>query len=92
MKHWKNSKGESHYIFGWLTAPPKSRDFKSTTGGNSVWAKTKREAIAKVNRERREFEKENPTHCRLRVDEKTCRRVSYETARAFDSALYSLTI
>ena len=54
---YKNSKGESEYLFGWLEAKPGSKEFKPTTGGNSVWAKTKREAIAKVNRERKEFEK-----------------------------------
>ena len=56
---YKNSKGESEYLFGWLEAKPGSNEFKPTSGGNSVWAKSKREAISKVNRERKEYEKAN---------------------------------
>ena len=90
---YKNSKGESEYLFGWLEASPGSKDFKQTTGGNSVWAKTKREAIAKVNRRRKEHEKENPTYVQLRVNPSTVRRAkSYEEYSDFDRALYMLSI
>ena len=90
---YKNSNGESEYLFGWLEAAPGSKEFKPTTGGNSVWAKTKREAIAKVNRERKEFEKENPNHWQLRVNPETCRRAkTRQEARDFDYALYLMTI
>ena len=54
---------------------------------------TKREAIAKVNRERKESEKEYPTHVRLRVDPKTVRRAkTYEEFASFDRALIMMTI
>jgi len=90
---YKNSNGESEYLFGWLEAAPGSKEFKPTTGGNSVWAKTKREAIAKVNRERKEHEKENPTYVQLRVNPSTVRRAkSYEEYSDFDRALYMLSI
>ena len=92
MAH-KNSKGESEYLFGWLEAKPGSKDFKRTTGGNSVWAKTKREAISKVNRGRKEFEKENPTHVQLRVNPATCRRAkTSKEARDFSYGLYMMTV
>lgn len=32
---YKNSKGESEYLFGWLESKPGSNEFKPTTGGNS---------------------------------------------------------
>ena len=92
MSH-KNTKGESEYLFGWLEAKPGSKEFKPTTGGNSVWAKTKREAIAKVNRERKEFEKKNPTYVQLRVDPSTVHRAkSSEEFASFDQALCMMTI
>ena len=90
---YKNSKGESEYLFGWLEAAPGSKEFKPTTGGNSEWAKTKREAIANVNRRRKEWEKQNPTHVQLRVNPETCRRAkTRQEARDFDYALYMMTV
>lgn len=90
---YKNSKGESEYLFGWLEAKPGSNEFKPTNGGNSVWAKSKREAIAKVNRERKEFEKENPNHWQLRVNPETCRRAkTYKESADFSYGLYMMTI
>jgi len=90
---YKNSNGESEYLFGWLEAAPGSKEFKPTTGGNTVWAKTKREAIAKVNRRCKEFEKENPNHVQLRVNPETCRRAkTRQEARDFDYGLYLMTI
>lgn len=92
MAH-KNSKGESEYLFGWLEAKPGSKEFKPTSGGNSVWAKSKREAIAKVNRERKEFEKENPNHWQLRVNPETCRRAkTYKESADFSYGLYMMTV
>ena len=92
MAH-KNSKGESEYLFGWLEAKPGSKEFKPTTGGNSVWAKTKREAITKVNRKRKEFEKENPNHWQLRVNPETCRRAKTQKESAdFSYGLYMMTV
>jgi len=90
---YKNKNGESEYLFGWLEAKPGSKEFKPTTGGNSVWAKTKREAISKVNRKCKVHEKENPTHTQLRVNPETCRRAkTYKEARDFDYGLYLMTI
>lgn len=90
---YKNSKGENLYMFGWLQAEPGSNNFTPTTGGNSEWAKTKREAIAKVNRERKEWEKKYPSHWQLRVNPKTCRRAkSYEEYSEFSYGLYLMTI
>jgi len=90
---YKNSKGESEYLFGWLEAKPGSKEFKPTTGGNSVWAKTKREAISKVNRRRKEFEKENPNHCQLRVNPETCRRAKTQKESSdFSYGLYMMTV
>ena len=92
MAH-KNKNGESEYLFGWLEAKPGSKEFKPTSGGNSVWAKSKREAIAKVNRERKEFEKDKPTYTQLRVNPETCRRAkTRQEARDFDYGLYLMTI
>ncbi|MDA9016541.1 hypothetical protein N9H63_00940 [bacterium] len=90
---YKNKNGESEYLFGWLEAKPGSKEFKPTTGGNSEWAKTKREAIAKVNRRCKEFEKENPNYVQLRVNPETCRRAkTRQEARDFDYGLYLMTI
>ncbi len=90
---YKNSKGESEYLFGWLEAKPGSKEFKRTTGGNSVWAKTKREAIAKVNRECKASEKENPTHVQLRVNPETCRRAkTRKESSDFSYGLYLMTV
>ena len=90
---YKNSKGESEYLFGWLESKPGTNEFKPTTGGNSVWAKTKREAISKVNRRRKEFEKENPNHWQLRVNPETCRRAKTQKESSnFSYGLYLMTV
>ena len=90
---YKNVYGESLYMFGWLTAEPGSKDFKRTTGGNTVWAKSKRQAISKVNKERKEVEKKNPDKWQLRVDPSTCCRAkTSEEHMSFDRGLYFMTI
>ena len=90
---YKNKNGENLYMFGWLEAEPGTKNFTPTTGGNSEWAKTKREAIAKVNRRRKEHEKKNPTYVQLRVNPSTVRRAkSYKEYSDFDRALYMLSI
>jgi hypothetical protein len=90
---YKNKNGENLYMFGWLQAEPGSKEFTPTTGGNSEWAKTKREAIAKVNRRRKEHEKKNPTYVQLRVNPSTVRIAkSYKEYSDFDRALYMLSI
>ena len=90
---YKNDKGENRYKFGWLQADPESNVFSPTSGGNDVWAKSKRDAIAKVNREHKEFEKENTDHCKLRVNPTTIKRVkNYEEFAKFSRGLYMMTI
>ena len=90
---YKNKNGENLYMFGWLQAEPGSKEFTPTTGGNSEWAKTKREVIAKVNRRRKEHEKKNPTYVQLRVNPSTVRIAkSYKEYSDFDRALYMLSI
>jgi len=88
---YKNKEGENYYTFGWLEAQPGSNHFSPTSGGNSTWAKTKREAIRKVNGERKEWEKKNPTYVKLRVNETTIRRCkSVEESMGWDRAMWSL--
>jgi len=93
---YKNQKGENLYLFGWLEAPAGTvgtKDFRPTTGGNSELAMTKREAIAKVNRQQKESQKKYPTHVRLRVDPNTVRRAkTYEQFASFDRGLIMMTI
>jgi len=47
-----------------------------------VWAKSKREAYAKVVREHKEHEKKYPTHVKLRPDYKTMRKCTYSQYQA----------
>lgn len=90
---YRNAYGESLYMFSWLEAKPGSNEFKPATGGNTVWAKRKREAILKVNKERIKFEAENPNHVKLRVDPNNCKRAkTREEAEDFDRGLYYMTI
>ena len=90
---YRNAYGESLYMFGWLQAKPGSNDFKPTTGGNTVWAKRKREAILKVNKERMKSEAKYPNHVKLRVDPDRCKRAkTREEAEDFDRGLYYMTI
>lgn len=90
---YKNMYGENCYGFGWLKAEPGSDDFKPTTGGNTVWAKNKDQAIRNVNRERKAFEKENPKHWKLRVNVSTVRRFkNREEHHDFDYGLYLMTV
>jgi len=70
-KLYRNVKGEYLYLFNW------------TSGGfNDVWAKSKREAYAKVVREHKEHEKKYPTHVKLRPDYKSMRKCTYTEYQA----------
>jgi hypothetical protein len=65
-KLYRNQQGEYLYLFNW------------TCGGfNDVWAPSKKEAYAKVVKQRKESELENPTHVKLRPDYKSMRRCTY---------------
>tara|TARA_R110000822_G_scaffold7539_3_gene30859 strand:+ start:826 stop:1104 length:279 start_codon:yes stop_codon:yes gene_type:complete len=90
---YKNVKGESMYLHGWLEADPGSKEFKPTTGGNSVWANTKREAIAKVNARSKAHQLEYPNSTQLRVDPSNCHRAKdYKESSDHSYGLYLMTI
>lgn len=69
FKHmkYKNRDGEYLYLFNWIGG-----------GFNDVWARSKREAYAKVIRESKRHEKEYPTHVKLRPDYGSMRHCTYE--------------
>lgn len=80
-------------MFSWLEAEPGSDEFKPTTGGNTVWAKSKRQAISSVNKRRKEWEAKYPTHVKLRVDPENCRKAkTSEEHLEFDKGLHYMTI
>jgi hypothetical protein len=70
MAKYKNSKGEYLYLFNWIGG-----------GFNEVWATSKQKAYAEVIRDRKYWEKQNPTHVKLRPDFKSMRRCTYEEAQ-----------
>jgi hypothetical protein len=65
-KLYQNEKGDYLYLFSWVNG-----------GFNDVWAPNKREAYNRVVKERKEWEKKNPTHVELRPDYKSMRRCTY---------------
>lgn len=90
---YRNKKGECIYLFGWLQKEKGGKRFEPTTGGNTVWAKTKREAIKKVNDNQRRHEGLYPNNVKLRVDPKNCRRAkNYNEYRVFSNGLYLMTV
>jgi hypothetical protein len=64
---YRSISGEYLYLFNWIGG-----------GFNDVWARSKREAYAKVIRESKRHEKEYPTHVKLRPDYGSMRRCTYE--------------
>ena len=65
-KLYRNTKGEYLYLFNWIGG-----------GFNDVWASNKREAYSRVVNERKECERENPTHVKLRPDYNSMSRCTY---------------
>lgn len=65
-KLYRSSNGDYLYLFNWIGG-----------GFNDVWAPNKREAYKRVMKERKEWEKENPTHVQLRPDYDSMRRCTY---------------
>jgi hypothetical protein len=65
-KLYRSVNGEYLYLFNWIGG-----------GFNDVWAKSKKEAYAKVVREHKEHEKKYPTHVKLRPDYKTMKKCTY---------------
>ena len=64
---YRNLTGEYLYLFNWIGG-----------GFNDVWAPSKREAYAKVMRERKKHENEYPTHVKLRPEYESMRRCTYD--------------
>lgn len=90
---YKNKKGEYMYLFGWLQKKEGDKRFKPTTGGNTVWANNKREAIKKVNDIQRGYDRIDNKHVKLRVDPKNCRRAkNYNEYKEFSNGLFLLTV
>lgn len=90
---YKNKKGECMYLFGWLQKSNEDKIFAPTTGGNTVWANTKAEAIKKVNDIQRNYDRLDKKHVKLRVDPKNCRRAyNYQDYKKFSDGLYYLSI
>ena len=65
-KLYRSVNGEYLYLFNWIGG-----------GFNDVWAPSKREAYAKVMRERRESAKKYPTHVKLTPDYSSMRKCTY---------------
>lgn len=65
-KLYRSSNGDYLYLFNWIGG-----------GFNDVWAPNKREAYKRVMKERKEWEKENPTYVKLRPDYDSMRRCTY---------------
>jgi hypothetical protein len=76
-----NTSGEYLYLFNW------------TSGGfNDVWAPNKLKAYAEVMRDRKHWEKINPTHSKLRPDYKSMRRCTYEQYQEQNRAGWMMSI
>ena len=80
-KLYQDKNGYYLYLFDWIGG-----------GFNDVWAKSKREAYAKVVRDRKEHEKKYPTHTKLRPDYKTMRRCTYSEYQEQNRMGWMLTI
>lgn len=78
---YSNRDGEYLYLFNWVEG-----------GFNDVWAKTKREAYARVMRERRESAEKYPTHVKLTPDYGSMRRCTYEEYQQQNRMGWMLTI
>ena len=70
-KLYRSVNGEYLYLFNWIGG-----------GFNDVWASSKREAYAKVMRERRESAKKYPTHVKLTPDYNSMRKCTYTEYQA----------
>lgn len=89
----ETGKKEFMYLHGWLQASPGSKNFQPTTGGNSVWASTKAEAIRKVNDRCKANDKEYPDHYPLRIDPSNCYRAkTQKQSMDFSYGLYLMTV
>ena len=65
-KLFKNTSGEYLYLFNWENG-----------GFNDVWAPSKKEAYARIIKERKESELKYPDNVKLRPDYKSLRRCTY---------------
>ena len=80
-KYLQNKDGEYNWLFNWIGG-----------GFNDTWAKTKEEAIAKVEKEREEIKKKYPTHVELKADPKSFRKATQESADAQNRAGWMMSI
>ena len=65
-KLFKNTSGEYLYLFNWENG-----------GFNDVWASSKKEAYARIIKERKESELKYPDNIKLRPDYKSLRKCTY---------------
>ena len=65
-KLYRSVNGDYLYLFNWIGG-----------GFNDVWAPSKREAYARVMRERKDSEEKYPKNAKLRPDYKSMRRCTY---------------
>jgi hypothetical protein len=65
-KLYRSVNGDYLYLFNWIDG-----------GFNDVWAPSKKEAYARVMRERKESELKYPSNAKLRPDYKSMRKCTY---------------
>jgi hypothetical protein len=65
-KLYRSVNGDYLYLFNWIGG-----------GFNDVWAPSKKEAYARVMRERKEVEEKYPKNAKLRPDYNTMRKCTY---------------
>jgi hypothetical protein len=65
-KLYRSVNGDYLYLFNWIGG-----------GFNDVWAPSKREAYARVMRERKDSEEKYPKNAKLQPDYKSMRRCTY---------------
>ena len=65
-KLYRSVNGDYLYLFNWIGG-----------GFNDVWAPSKKEAYARVVRERKEWEEKYPKNSKLRPDYKSMRKCTY---------------
>jgi len=65
-KLYRSVNGDYLYLFNWIGG-----------GFNDVWAPSKKDAYARIMKERKESELKYPSHIKLRPDYKSLRKCTY---------------
>ena len=65
-KLYRSVNGDYLYLFNWIGG-----------GFNDVWAPSKKDAYARIMKERKESELKYPSHVKLRPDYKSLRKCTY---------------